>query len=66
MGSFCRDDEPRVAGERGELLVLEGDAGWQRGEVPMNVPVCLLTAEAEYVQALGWYDCADRLARLDG
>ena len=28
----------------------------------MDVPVCLLAAEAEYVQALGWYDCADRLA----
>jgi hypothetical protein len=28
----------------------------------MDVPVCLLAAEAEYVQALGWYDGADRLA----
>jgi hypothetical protein len=45
-----------------KLLLLEGNARRQRREVPVNVPVCLLTAEAEYVQALGWYHCVDRLA----
>src|SRR3546814_8911895 len=47
---------------RTELLVLVGHAGRQRRQVPMNVGVALVTAQAHHVEALGRHGRGDRSA----
>ena len=50
---------PVVPVERRELLLLVRDARRQRKQVPVDVGVALLRAEAEHVQALGLDSAAD-------
>jgi len=42
-------------------LLLKRNVGRQRSHMPMDVPVTLLTSEAEEVQALRWNNLANCL-----
>jgi len=56
--------DPVLPGEGGELLVLVGNSGRERGDMPVDMPVPRLAAQAHDVQPLSGKLPAERLTDL--